>query len=124
MPLYTITTEAGTLDAAARASLASGITDLHVKMSGVPDKWVHVLFHTYSSGHGFSAGHPAAAVALNLVIRTGRTPDYKQTLLTNLWHLLQAATAAPDDQIAIAIQEVLPSDAMEMGAVMPETHAA
>ena len=123
MPLYTITTQAGTLDAAARSSLASDITSLHVGMAGVPANWVHVVFQAYEPGHGFSAGKPAAAVALNLVIRTGRTSDYKKTLLTALWHLLQTATAAPDDQIAIALQEVPPSDAMEMGEVMPDVHA-
>jgi len=37
-----------------------------------------------------------------------------------LWELLQCATAAADDQIVIGIQEVPPSQAMEMGQIMPE----
>jgi hypothetical protein len=37
-----------------------------------------------------------------------------------LWTLFQAATAASDEQIVIGIQEVSPSQAMEMGKVMPE----
>jgi len=32
--------------------------------------------------------------------------------------LFQAATGAPDDQIVIGIQEVPPSQAMEMGQIM------
>ncbi len=55
--------------------------------------------------------------ALTLVIRTGRSPAYKQALLSELWRLLQAATA---DQIVIGIQELPPSQAMEMGAAMPD----
>jgi len=30
------------------------------------------------------------------------------------------ATGAPDDQIVIGIQEVAPSQAMEMGQIMPD----
>ena len=37
-----------------------------------------------------------------------------------LWELLQEATGAPDDQIVIGIQEVPPSQAMEMGQIMPD----
>jgi hypothetical protein len=41
-------------------------------------------------------------------------------LLERLWALLQQATHAPDDQIVIGVQEVAPSQAMEMGKIMPE----
>jgi hypothetical protein len=34
--------------------------------------------------------------------------------------LLQTATGAPDDQIVIGIQEVPPSQAMEMAQIMPD----
>ena len=37
-----------------------------------------------------------------------------------LWELLQSATGAADDQIVIGIHEVPPSQAMEMGKIMPE----
>ena len=46
--------------------------------------------------------------------------EYKQELLKRLWRVLQSATGAADDQIVIGIQEVDPSQAMEMGKVMPE----
>jgi len=55
-----------------------------------------------------------------LLIRTGRSADYKRELITRLWGLLQAATGAPDDEIVIGIQEVPPSQAMEMAQVMPD----
>ena len=59
-------------------------------------------------------------MALTLLIRTGRSPDYKRGLLKRVWELLQSATGAPDDQIVIGIQEVAPSQAMEMGEIMLE----
>jgi phenylpyruvate tautomerase PptA (4-oxalocrotonate tautomerase family) len=55
-----------------------------------------------------------------LLIRTGRSSEYKRDLLKRLWGLLQSATGAPDDQIVIGIQEVAPSQAMEMAQIMPD----
>jgi hypothetical protein len=34
--------------------------------------------------------------------------------------LVQNATSAPDDQIVLGIQELPPSQAMEMGQIMPD----
>lgn len=123
MPLYTIAVEAGRLDATRRQRLAEAITSLHVEMSGVDADWVHVIFHEYVPGHAFTAGKPATAVSLTLLIRTGRPDDYKRRLVSLLWSLVQEATGAPDDQIVVGIQEVPPSQAMEMGAIMPDVAA-
>ena len=120
MPLYTITTQTGVLGDKDKAALAGQLTGLHCKLSGVPADWVHIVFHDYATGSGFTAGKPAATAALTLLIRTGRTPEYKRELLAQLWRLLQNATGAPDDQIVIGIQEVPSSQAMEMGQIMPD----
>lgn len=120
MPLYVITAQAGALSDSKKAALAVAVTDVHCEFSGVPRNWVHIVFHDYPAGSGFTAGAPAATVALTLTIRTGRTPEYKRDLMKRLWALLQGATDAPDDQIVIGIQEVPGSQAMEMGQVMPD----
>jgi phenylpyruvate tautomerase PptA (4-oxalocrotonate tautomerase family) len=120
MPLYTVTTEAGALSDDAKAKLASELTTLHSEYAGVPKNWVHVVFHDYAVGSGFTAGEPAATVSLTLLIRTGRSAEYKRELLTRLWKLVQTATEAQDDQIVLGIQEVPASQAMEMGVVMPD----
>ena len=120
MPLYTVTTQAGVLSGEAKATLAAELTALHSDYANVPKNWVHVIFQEYAAGNGFTAGEVAAAAALTLLIRTGRSADYKRTMLKRLWELLQDATGAPDDQIVIGIQEVPPSQAMEMGQIMPE----
>ena len=120
MPLYTLITQDGVLSGEAKSRLALDLTDLHSKYSGVPKNWVHVVFQEYPPGNGFTAGEAAATAALTLLIRTGRTPEYKRGLLQRLWTLFQGATGAPDDQIVIGIQEVPPSQAMEMGQIMPE----
>lgn len=120
MPLYTVTTQTGVLSAEAKSTLAGELTAFHSEYAGVPKNWVHVVFQDYAPGSGFTAGEPAATAALTLLIRTGRSPEYKRGLLKRLWELLQDATGAPDDEIVLGIQEVPPSQAMEMGKIMPE----
>ena len=120
MPLYTITTQAGVLDSAAKADLADKLTAFHAEYADVPKKWVHIVFHEYPVGSGFTAGRHSPTAALTLLIRTGRSPDYKREMLKQLWSLLQAATGAPDEEIVLGIQEVPSSQAMEMGKIMPD----
>ena len=120
MPLYTITTQAGVLSGEAKATLAGELTAFHSEYADVPKNWVHIVFQEYPQGNGFTAGDVAAAAALTLLIRTGRSPEYKRGLLKRLWELLQDATGAPDDQIVLGIQEVPASQAMEMGQIMPD----
>jgi phenylpyruvate tautomerase PptA (4-oxalocrotonate tautomerase family) len=120
MPLYTITTQAGALDGPAKLDLAAKLTEFHVEYAGVPKSWVHVVFHEYPGGSGFTAGRPSPTAALTLLIRTGRSADYKREMLKRLWSLMQAATGAPDEEIVLGIQELPSSQAMEMGQIMPD----
>ena len=120
MPLYTVTTQSGELSGAAKARLAEELATFHADYSGVPKTWVQVVFQDYAPGSGFSGGKPAAVAALILQIRTGRSVEYKRGLVQRLWELLQHATGAPDNQIVIGVNEVPPSQAMEMGKIMPE----
>lgn len=124
MPLYTVTTQVGVLSSEGKLSLANSLTTLHSEFAGVPKNWVHVIFQEYAAGCGFTAGQPAATAALTLLIRNGRSAEYKRGLLTRLWKLLQTATCAPDDQIVIGIQEVPASQAMEMGQIMPDVDSS
>jgi phenylpyruvate tautomerase PptA (4-oxalocrotonate tautomerase family) len=120
MPLYTITTQAGVLNGPAKADLADKLTAFHAEYAGLPKNWVHIVFHEYPVGSGFTAGKASPTAALTLLIRTGRTADYKREMLKRLWALLQAATGAPDEEIVLGIQEVPASQAMEMGKIMPD----
>src|SRR6202008_833538 len=120
MPLYTVTTQAGVLNGEAKATLAAELTAFHAEYADVPKNWVHIVFQEYAPGNGFTAGEVAATASLTLLIRSGRSAEYKRRLLRRLWQLLQDATGAENDQIVIGIEEVPPSQAMEMGEIMPE----
>ena len=119
MPLYSVTPQADVLSSEAKVKIAGSLTTLHSEYCGVPKNWVHVAFHDYSPGDGFTAGEASPTAALTVLIRTGRSADYKRGLLKRLWELFQEATGAPDDQIVIGIQEVPASQAMEMARIMP-----
>jgi phenylpyruvate tautomerase PptA (4-oxalocrotonate tautomerase family) len=81
MPLYTVTTQAGALCDEAKATLAEELTVFHSDYAAVPRNWVHVVFHDYPVGSGFTDGKAARATALTLLIRTGRPAEYKRVLL-------------------------------------------
>ena len=113
MPLYTITTQAGVLDSPAKIDLADKLTAFHAEYAGVPRNWVHIVFHEYPRGSGFTAGRPSATAALTLLIRTGRSADYKRAMLKHLWSLVQAATSS----CLTGIQSILPRTRSD--SVMP-----
>src|ERR1700679_678698 len=123
MPLYTVSTQSGVLTGEAKGALAEELTAFHCAYSGVPRPWVHVIFQEYAPGNGYTAGKAAAAAALTLLIRTGRSGEYKRGLIKRLWQRLKSSARAPDDQIVIVIHEVPPSQAMEMGQLMPEVES-
>jgi len=120
MPLYTIMTQAGVLDGAGKAALAHELTAFHSEYAEVPKNWVHIVFQEYPLGSGFTAGRLSPTASLTLLIRAGRSADYKREMLKRLWHLVQTATGAPDEEMVLGIQEVPSSQAMEMGEIMPD----
>jgi phenylpyruvate tautomerase PptA (4-oxalocrotonate tautomerase family) len=120
MPLYTVTTQTGVLSDDAKAKLADGLASFHETYAGVPKAWVQVVYYDYAPGSAFTAGKPSAVATLIVQIRTGRTTEFKRGMVQRLWDLLQHATGATDNQIVVGINELPPSQAMEMGKIMPE----
>ena len=120
MPLYKIAAQEGSLSFEAKAALAKEITDFHCQVSGVGPAFVKVIFDTFPVGDGFVGGEAAAAVILTVLIRDGRSTDYKKNMLRRLWSILQRASGATDAQMLVAIEEAPASQAMELGQIMPE----
>ena len=120
MPLYRIATQQGSLSSEAKAALAAEITDFHCRLTGLDKAFVKLIFDTFPVGDGFVGGEAGEAVTLTVLIRAGRSTDYKKNMLQQLWSMLQRATGAADAQMLIAIEEAPASNAMEMGVIMPE----
>jgi phenylpyruvate tautomerase PptA (4-oxalocrotonate tautomerase family) len=118
MPLYTAITEDGFLSDANKAKIAKEITQIHTTVMRVPNNFVRVVFLSYPKGSGFAAGEKASTAALNCVLRSGHTDEDKTEMLKQLWSMFQDLTCISTDQLAISLQEISSSNAMEMGQIM------
>jgi len=118
MPLYTAITEDGFVSDEKKAKIAREITRIHTTVMKVPSNFVRVLFLSYPRGSGFAAGEKASTAALNCVLRSGHTDEDKTEMLKQLWSMFQNLTGIPTDQLAISLQEISSSNAMEMGQIM------
>ena len=122
MPLYTAIAEDGFLSNETKARLAGEITRIHAEVMKVPKNFVHVIFLSYDSHSGYSAGEEAPTAALTCVLRSGHSEQEKTDLLKQLWSLFQELTSIATDQLVISLQELPSSNAMEMGQIMPPVH--
>jgi phenylpyruvate tautomerase PptA (4-oxalocrotonate tautomerase family) len=120
MPLYTAITEQDSVSNETKARIAEEITRIHTGVMKVPKSFVRVVFLSYPQHSGYAAGEEAPTVALNCVLRSGHTVEEKTDLLKQLWTMFQGLTGIATDQLAISLQEIPSSNAMEMGQIMPE----
>jgi phenylpyruvate tautomerase PptA (4-oxalocrotonate tautomerase family) len=118
MPMYTAITEDGLVSEEKKAKIAKEITRIHTTVMKVPNNFVRVVFLSYPKGSGFAAGEKASTAALNCVLRSGHTDADKADMLRQLWSMFQDLTGVPTDQLAISLQEIPSSNAMEMGQIM------
>jgi phenylpyruvate tautomerase PptA (4-oxalocrotonate tautomerase family) len=118
MPLYTAITEDRFVSDEKKAKIAREITRIHTAVMKVPSNFVRVVFFSYPKGSGYTAGKAAPTAALNCVLRSGHTDEDKTEMLKQLWSMFQDFTGIPTDQLAISLQEVPSSNAMEMGQIM------
>jgi hypothetical protein len=77
-----------------------------------------VVFLFYPRGSGYTAGDDASAAALNCILRSGHTDADKTEMLKQLWSMFQGLTGIPTDHVAVCLQEIPSSNAMEMGQIM------
>jgi phenylpyruvate tautomerase PptA (4-oxalocrotonate tautomerase family) len=118
MPLYTAITEHDFVSDETKARIAEEITRIHAAVMKVPKNFVRVIFLSYPKHSGYAAGEEAPAAALNCVLRSGHTVEEKTDLLKQLWPLFHELTGIATDQLAISLQEIQSSNAMEMGQIM------
>ena len=118
MPLYTAITEDGFVPEQTKARIAREIMRIHTAVMKVPSNFVRVVFLSYPKGSGYTAGKKAPTAALNCVLRSGHTDADKTEMLKQLWSTFQELTDIPNDQLAISLQEISSSNAMEMGQIM------
>ena len=120
MPLYTVMTPDGFLSCEQRNLIARELVRIHTTINQVPAHFVHSIFLTYPQGQAYVATDSSPVASILGIIRTGRTPELKTSLIQAIWKMFQDNTGISDSNLSVALQEVPPSQAMENGAVMPE----
>jgi phenylpyruvate tautomerase PptA (4-oxalocrotonate tautomerase family) len=118
MPLYTVISQDGTVSAETKAKIAEDITRIHTIVMKVPKSYVRLVFLSYPQGSGFCGGVQAPTASLNCVLRSGHTLEEKTDMLQQLWAMFQGLTGIATDQLALSLQEIPSSNAMEMGQIM------
>jgi phenylpyruvate tautomerase PptA (4-oxalocrotonate tautomerase family) len=118
MPLYTAMTQEGAVSNETKVKIAEEITRIHTAVMKVPKNFVRVVFLSYPKGSGFTGGSEAPTAALNCVLRSGHTAEDKAEMLKQLWTMFQDLTGTATEQLALSLQEVPSSNAMEMGQIM------
>jgi phenylpyruvate tautomerase PptA (4-oxalocrotonate tautomerase family) len=118
MPLYTALIEEGSVPDQSKAKIAKEITDIHTSVMKVPRDFVRVIFLSYPGGSGYAAGEQAPTAALSCTLRNGHTAEEKESLLVQLWAMFQQHTGIATNLLAISLQEIPSTNAMEMGQIM------
>jgi len=118
MPLYTVITQDNFLSADTKTKIAGEITRIHSTVMSVPKNFVRVVFLSYPAGSGYTAGTAAPTAAVNCVLRSGHGAGEKADMLRQLWSMFQNLTGIATDQLALSLQEIPASNAMEMGQIM------
>jgi len=117
--LYTVITQESALSDEIRRKMAGEITRIHTTVMKVPRNFVRVIFLSYPEGSGYAAGVKAPVAAVNCVLRSGHSAAEKKDMLLQLWSMFQNLTGIGTDQLAISLQEIPSSNAVEMGQIMP-----
>ena len=118
MPLYTAIAQQNFISDDTKAKIAREITRIHAEVMKVPKNFVRVVFLSYPARSGFTSGEDSPTAALNCTLRSGHTVEDKTNLLNQLWSMFQELTGIATDQLAISLQEIPSSNAMEMGRIM------
>jgi phenylpyruvate tautomerase PptA (4-oxalocrotonate tautomerase family) len=119
MPLYTVVAQEDSLSTETKAKIAAEITRIHSTVMSVPRNFVRVVFLGYPEGSGYTAGAAAPTAAINCILRSGHGSAEKADMLRQLWSMFQNLTGIATDQLALSLQEIPSSNAMEMGQIMP-----
>ncbi len=121
MAIYTCTTQEGTLAAEQRAGIAREITRIHSTHTGEPAGFVWVIFETVSPDRIYEGGKPAVMAAMVATgFRKNRSTEVKTQVLKELWSMYKNVTGLSDDQIWVELTEIRASNAMWLGAILPE----
>jgi phenylpyruvate tautomerase PptA (4-oxalocrotonate tautomerase family) len=120
MPFYQFTVPSDSLSAKLKADIATAVTKVHTDVTGAPAHYVNVSFTEVPSGSIFVAGKVVPYGRMVGLIRSGRSPETKRKLITELAAAWSQVTGEPMEGFALFIVEQPGSSIMEDGKILPE----
>ena len=116
MPLYRFALREGSSTEAQRAQIAKEVVRIHCGVTGAPPSFVHAFFSEAAKGQ---LPEGKAVVVLGS-IRSGRSAEQKECIVSELTEAVADATGLGADEIRVATVDVPASWVMEGGALLPE----
>lgn len=118
MPIYTITSERGTISSEQKHELAEALVEMHLRIAGGARWLVNVVFQEAESV--FVGGTPAKRLLIATTIREGRNAEAKAKLLAEYSSLVSRVLDVPTSDMIAGLDEVNPDNVMEAGFILPK----
>ena len=122
MPTYTVHAPAGRLSQLQKATLATEITNTHNQHTGAQTFFAQVMFVDVPTTNWYVGGAPVEneQIHLNGQVRSGRTKEVKQALLSSLAEILAKVSGFSSNRVWVYLNELPPAFMIEYGHFLPE----
>ena len=123
MPTYTVTNSNFRLKNKQKEEIAKGITKIHNLVTGANKYFAQVIFNKTKDGNHFMGGKKVKdpQIFLHGQIRAGRSNKIKKKLIIDLRNILIKKTKLDQAQVWVYIIDLLPSQMIEYGEVLPKS---
>jgi phenylpyruvate tautomerase PptA (4-oxalocrotonate tautomerase family) len=122
MPTYVCSTAVGRLTVEHKAKIARAITTVHSEEALAPRYLVQVIFQEVGPSQNYIGGKaaPLGQIWIRADIRAGRTETQRTTLQLRMAKEICEITGSSPDDIWIYLNELLPSNMIEFGHLLPQ----
>ncbi len=125
MPTYVCSSAAGRLTVEHKANIAHAITTVHSEEALAPRYLVQVIFQEVGPSQNYIGGEPAPQghIWIRADIRAGRTETQRSRLQLRIVQEICEITGSSPDDIWVYVNELLPSNMVEFGHLLPQPGA-
>ena len=123
MPTYVVKFSNLKLSKSQKDDLAKGITDVHSKVTGANTFFAQVYFEKCESGDHYMGGkiNNGSEIFLYGRIRSGRSNETKNELLTKLRDIIKKKLNLSTDNIWVYLIDLPPNQMIEYGQILPNS---
>lgn len=120
MPTYVCSVPAGSLSDDQKDRIAVAIAQRHSEATGAPTFFVQVVIEESKTTRRYLGGQVSGShIWVRGDIRAGRPEAVRSTLMLAIMKDLSAITGVPEDSIWVYLCNLVPTDMVEFGHVLP-----